>query len=112
MRYGELTYRGSPPRVVSTERTAIMGSPDPAHIYTSLVERQNLTMRMSMRRFTRVTNAFRKKIENLKAALALHFAFYNFVRLHKTIRVTPSMAAGVTDTLWSMTDLVERTTEG
>ena len=74
-----------------------------------MIERQNLTMRMSMRRFTRLTNAFSKKLENLQAAVALHFAHYNLVRLHKTLRVTPAMAANVTDRLWSLEELVERT---
>jgi hypothetical protein len=69
-------------------------------------------MRMSMRRFTRLTNAFSKKVENLQAAVALHFAHYNFVRVHKSLRVTPAMAAGVSDTLWSLEELVERTTGG
>ena len=100
--------RYSPPKVVHSERTAIAGSPDPVHISTSIVERQNLTMRMSMRRFTRLTNAFSKKLENLEAAVALHFAHYNLVRIHKTLRVTPAMAAGVSDRLWSMEELVER----
>jgi hypothetical protein len=76
---------------------------------TSLIERQNLTMRMSMRRFTRLTNAFSRKIENLQAAAALHFAHYNFVRMHKTIRMTPAMAAGVYNRLWSLEELVEQT---
>ncbi len=95
--------------MTGVERTAIAGSPDQAHISTSHVERQNLTMRMSMRRFTRLTNAFSKKLENLQAAVALHFADYNLVRLHKTLRVTPAMAANVTDRLWSVEELVERT---
>ncbi len=81
---------------------------DPLHISTSFVERQNLTMRMSMRRFTRLTNAFSKKLENLKAAVALHFAYYNFVRIHSTLRVTPAMAAGVSSKLWSIEDLIEQ----
>ena len=72
----------------------------------SLVERQNLTMRMSMRRFTRLTNAFSKKLENLKAAVAVHFAHYNFVRIHSTITYTPAMEAGVTDRLWTIRDLL------
>ena len=101
--------RYSPPRVVSAERVTIAGSPDPAHISTSFVERQNLTMRMSMRRFTRLTNAFSKKVENLRAAVALHFAHYNFVRIHSKHRVTPAMAAGVSERLWSLADLVEAT---
>jgi len=101
--------RYSPPRVVSQERAVIAGRPDQEHISTSLVERQNLTMRMSMRRFTRLTNAFSKKVENLRAAVALHFAHYNFVRLHKTLRVTPAMAAGVSREVMSLEELVERT---
>lgn len=100
--------RYSPPRVVSTEITPITGSPDRDHISTSHVERQNLTMRMSMRRFTRLTNAFSKKVENLNAAVGLHFAHYNFVRTHKTLRMTPAMAAGVSKHLWSMEELIER----
>lgn len=102
--------RYSPPRVVRSERTVIAGSPDAAHISTSLIERQNLTMRMSMRRFTRLTNGFSKKVENMRAAVSLHFAHYNFVRVHRTLRVTPAMAAGVSGTLWSLEELVDRTT--
>ena len=101
--------RYSPPKVVRAERTAIAGAPDVAHISTSIIERQNLTMRMSMRRFTRLTNAFSKKVENHRAAVALHFAHFNFVRLHKTLRTTPAMAAGVNSRLWSLEELVERT---
>jgi IS1 family transposase len=101
--------RYSPPHVVGAERSVIAGNPDPAHISTSLIERQNLTMRMSMRRFTRLTNAFSKKVENLRAAVSLHFAHYNFVRVHRTLRVTPAMEAGVSDRLWSLDELVERT---
>src|SRR5579863_4927114 len=101
--------RYAPPRVTGAERTVIAGSPDQAHISTSHVERQNLTMRMSMRRFTRLTNAFSKKFENLQAAVALHFAHYNLVRLHKTLRITPAMAANVTNRVWSLEELVERT---
>lgn len=99
--------RYSPPQVTGTEKTVIAGTPDQAHISTSLVERSNLTMRMSMRRFTRLTNAFSKKVENLRAAVSLHFAHYNFVRLHSSIRVTPAMAAGVVDRLWSPEELVD-----
>ncbi|MDD5243715.1 MAG: hypothetical protein PHU49_06825 [Syntrophorhabdaceae bacterium] len=89
--------RYSPPHVISAERNAITGNPEICYISTSHVERQNLTMRMQMRRFTRLTNAFSKKLENLKAAVALHFAHYNFVRVHGSLRVTPAMAAGITD---------------
>jgi IS1 family transposase len=98
--------RYAPPRVVSQTKHVVAGNPDQRHISTSIVERQNLTMRMSMRRFTRLTNAFSKKLENLQAAVALHFAHYNFVRVHKTLRVTPAMAAGVADKLWEVADIV------
>jgi IS1 family transposase len=101
--------RYSPPRVVKQEKAVIAGSPNKHHISTSIVERQNLSMRMSMRRFTRLTNAFSKKLENLEAAVALHFAHYNFVRTHRTLRMTPAMAAGVSERLWSLEELVERT---
>jgi hypothetical protein len=77
------------------------------HVSTSYVERQNLTMRMHMRRFTRLTNAFSKKVENPAHAVALHFTYYNFVRIHKTLRMTPAMAAGVTDKLWEISDIVD-----
>ena len=82
------------------------GNPDPAHISTSFVERQNLTMRMSIRRFTRLTNAFSKKLANLKAACALHFAYYNFCRIHSTIRVTPAMEAELTDHVWELEEML------
>ena len=101
--------RYSPPRVVSAEKAVVVGRPVKADISTSHVERQNLTMRMSMRRFTRLTNGFSKKLENLEAAVALHFCHYNFCRLHKTLKVTPAMAAGVSQRLWSIEELVERT---
>jgi IS1 family transposase len=97
--------RYSPPEVVRTETKIIRGTPDPKLINTSFVERQNLTMRMSMRRFTRLTNAFSKKVENHSHALSLYFAWYNWVRIHQTLRVTPAMAAGLTDRLWSMEDI-------
>jgi hypothetical protein len=84
----------------------IIGNPDPDHISTSYVERQNLTMRMGMRRFTRLTNGFSKKVENLAHAVALHFMYYNFCRIHRTLRATPAMEAGVTDHLWSLKDVV------
>jgi hypothetical protein len=82
------------------------GNPDPAKICTSHVERQNLTMRMQIRRLTRLTNAFSRKLENHQAAVALHFAYYNFCRLHGSIRVTPAMEAGITDRVWNLTDLL------
>jgi len=95
----------TPPQVVGTQTKCCSGRPDPKHISTSYVERQNLTMRMSMRRFTRLTNGFSKKAENHAHAVSLHFMHYNFVRIHKTLRVTPAMAAGVTDRLWSIEDV-------
>jgi IS1 family transposase len=98
--------RYSPAECVGCEKHVIDGYPDPAHISTSYIERQNLTMRMSMRRFTRLTNAFSKKIENHVATLAIFYAHYNFVRIHSTIRCSPAMAAGVTDRLWEINDLV------
>jgi hypothetical protein len=84
----------------------VIGNPDYEHVSTSYVERQNLTMRMSMRRFTRLTNGFSKKIENHGHAVALHFMYYNFVRVHKTLRVTPAMEAGIADHVWTMQELV------
>lgn len=99
--------RYSPPKVVRTGKEQINGRPDFTRISTSHVERQNLTMRMSMRQFTRLTNAFSKKLENLQAAVGLHFAHYNFVRVHKTLKVTPAMQAGVSDHLWSIGELLE-----
>ena len=98
--------RYSPPACVGARKERFRGDPDPDHISTSYAERQNLSMRMHMRRFTRLTNAFSKKIENHCHALALYFAFYNFVRIHSTLRVTPAMAAGVTDRLWDIKDIV------
>lgn len=95
-----------PPHVVAAVPTPITGRPNPRYISTSYIERQNLTIRMQARRFTRLTNAFSKKLTNLKAHAALHFAHYNFVRIHQTLRVTPAMAAGVTDHLWGIKDLV------
>jgi hypothetical protein len=87
-------------------RQIMFGDPEPRFIPTSMVERQNLTMRMQMRRFARLTNGFTKKLANLKAALALHFAWYNFVRVHATLRVTPAMEAGITDRVWALGELL------
>jgi hypothetical protein len=84
----------------------ITGNPDAGHISTSFVERQNLTVRMQLRRFTRLTNAFSKKLDNHKASLALHFMHYNFARIHQTLRVTPAMEAGVSDHVWSIEEIV------
>ena len=95
----------SPSEFVSAEKKIVAGDPDVNHISTSYVERQNLTMRMSMRRFTRLTNAFSKKVENLEYAVALHFMYYNFGRIHKTLRVTPAMEAGVSDHVWSLEEI-------
>ena len=94
--------RYSPAVCTGAREQAIVGNPDPAHISTSFVERQNLTMRMQMRRFTRLTNAFSKKVENHKAMIALHYMHYNFARIHKSLRVTPAMEAGVSDHVWSL----------
>jgi IS1 family transposase len=98
--------RYSPAKCIGCEKKVKIGNPDPEHINTSYIERQNLTMRMSMRRFTRLTNGFSKKIENHIATLAIFYMHYNFVRIHQTLRVTPAMAAGVTGKLWSIADLV------
>lgn len=102
----ESEVRYSPPRVVGCSTAMITGRPDAEHISTSYVERQNLTMRMSMRRFTRLTNAFSKKLENHIHALSLYFFFYNFIRIHKALRVTPAMEAGIIDHLMTFDDLV------
>jgi IS1 family transposase len=106
--YGPASSAGrySPAECIGIKLKPVTGKPDRKAISTSFVERQNLTMRMHMRRFTRLTNAFSKKIEAHSNAIALHFAYYNFVRIHQTLRITPAMAAGVTDRLWEMADLV------
>lgn len=98
--------RYSPPVVAGTKTDFVTGNPDPVHVSTSYVERQNLTMRMSMRRFTRLTNGFSKKLENHCAAIALHFMHYNFCRVHQSLRITPAMAAGVTDHVWEIEEVV------
>ena len=100
--------RYSPPIMVQCEREHLIGRPDPEHISTSYVERQNLTMRMQMRQFTRLTNGFSKKRANHTAAVALHFAHYNLVRVHKTLRMTPAMAHGISDHIWTVGELLER----
>jgi IS1 family transposase len=108
--YGEVVEgqkRYSPAECVGTKKSKVTGNPDLCCVSTSFVERQNLTMRMSIRRFTRLTNAFSKKIENHAHSVALHYMHYNFVRIHKTLRVTPAMAAGVTDKLWNISDIVD-----
>ena len=98
--------RYSPAVCMGARKAVIVGRPDHAHVSTSFAERQNLTMRMSMRRFTRLTNAFSKKVENLEAAVALHFMHYNFARVRKTLRVTPAMEAKVSDHVWSLEEIV------
>jgi IS1 family transposase len=98
--------RYSPARFTGATRTTIRGNPDPRHVSTSLVERQNLTMRMHMRRFTRLTNGFSKKIEMHAHSVALHFAYYNFCKIHQTLRVTPAMEAGLADHVWSVEELI------
>jgi hypothetical protein len=102
----------SPAKCIGTVQQRITGNPDPAHVSTSYVERQNLTIRMSMRRFTRLTNAFSRKLENLTAAVSLHFMYYNFGRPHQTltkraggVKTTPAMAAGVADHVWSLVEI-------
>ena len=106
--YGQHDAAGrySPSPIVEVVSKVRDGRPDPAHICTSHVERQNLTMRMAIRRFTRLTNAFSKKLDNLKAACALHFAYYNFCRIHQTLRVTPAMESGITDHVWTIAELL------
>ena len=96
-----------PSDIVETVPITIMGNPDKRSISTSYIERQNLTMRMQMRRLTRLTNGFSKKLVNLKAALALHFAWYNFGRIHQTLKVTPAMEAGIADHLWGWEDIMD-----
>lgn len=98
--------RYSPAECTGAKKTPIEGDPDLRHISTSFAERQNLTMRMHMRRFTRLTNGFSKKVEAHANAVALHFMYYNFVRIHASLRMTPAMAAGVTDKLWEIADIV------
>jgi len=98
--------RYSPPEVVRTEKAIVQGMPDVDLISTSHVEKQNHTLRMHCRRLSRLTNAFSKKLENFKAAVALHYAYYNFVKIHQTIRCTPAMEAGVTSSAWTVADIV------
>jgi len=100
--------RYSPAECIGAKKQRVAGSPDIAHVSTSYVEPQNLTMRMSMRRFTRLTNAFSKKLDNHIHALAFYFVHYNFCRIHKTLRMSPAMAAGVTEQLWSLEDVLAR----
>jgi len=99
--------RYSPAQCMGARKAVISGRPERAHIPTSHTERQNLTMRMSMRRFTRLTNAFSKKIENHEAAVALHYMHYNFARVHQTLRVTPAMEAGISNRVWTLREIVD-----
>jgi IS1 family transposase len=103
---GEPEMRYSPAKCLGCIPNEVTGNPDPKRISTSFVERQNLTMRMSMRRFTRLTNAFSKKLENHAAMVALYFMYYNFGRVHQTLRVTPAMEAGIADHVWSVEEIV------
>jgi hypothetical protein len=111
MKYGAPTdaemRRYSPAQCIGADTKVVSGDPDPKHVSTSYVERHNLTMRMGMRRFTRLTNGFSKKIENHAAMVAIHAAYYNFGRIHKTLRITPAMAAGLSDHVWSLEEIVE-----
>lgn len=99
--------RYSPPKVTGIEKWTVQGTPDPQHISTSYIERQNLTMRMNMRRFTRLTNAFSKKVGNLRAAVTMHFTHYNFVRTHQTLGTCPAVAAGLIEKPWTIGDLLD-----
>jgi IS1 family transposase len=101
---GERRY--SPAECIGAVKHRVEGNPDPKHVSTSFAERQNLTLRMQSRRFTRLTNAFSKKLENHALSVALHYMHYNFCRIHKTLRITPAMAAGVTDHVWDVADIV------
>jgi IS1 family transposase len=98
--------RYSPAKCIGSDMKVVSGNPDPDHVRASFVERQNLTMRMSMRRFTRLTNGFSKKVDNHAHTVALHFMHYNFGRIHKTLRVTPAMEAGIADHVWSLEEMV------
>jgi hypothetical protein len=108
--YGQPTRedrrRYSPGRLIAIDRQPKIGQPDEAHISTSYVERQNLTMRMSMRRFTRLSNGFSKKLTNHVAAVSLHFAYYNLCRVHSSLGTAPAVAAGVTDHVWTLDELI------
>jgi hypothetical protein len=102
---GEVEGRYSPAKCIGCDMKTVIGEPDYRHVSTSYVERQNLSMRMHIRRFTRLTNAFSKKIENHAAAISLYFAYYNFCRVHSTLRFTPAMEAGLTDHVWGIDEL-------
>jgi hypothetical protein len=103
----ENDMRYSPAVCIGCEMKVVSGDPDPKHVSTSYVERHNLSMRMGMRRFTRLTNAFSKKVQNHEAMVAIYAVHYNFARIHKTLRITPSMAAGLSDHVWSLEEIVQ-----
>jgi IS1 family transposase len=103
----EAETRYSPAECIGCQKQRIIGNPDPAHVSTSMVERQNWSVRTMMRRYTRLSNGFSRKIENHAAAVALTYFAYNFIKIHRSLRVTPAMAAGVTDRLWTVSDLVD-----
>jgi len=105
----DAAHRYSPGHVAGIEKTVIRGRRNEVLVSTSYVERFNLSSRMQMRRFTRLSNGFSKKLANLKVSVALHYAHYNFVRIHRTLRMTPAMAAGVTNRLWSVEELIAET---
>jgi hypothetical protein len=102
----EATY--SPAECIGCREVVVTGRPDPKHISTSFIERQNLTMRMGMRRFTRLTNGFSKKVENHAYAIAIHYMHYNFCRVHQTLRVTPAMEAGIADHVWTIEEMLDK----
>lgn len=104
----EAETRYSPCECIGAKQERIIGNPDPLHVSTSYVERQNLTMRMSMRRFTRLTNGFSKKLENHFYAVAIHYMHYNWCRIHKTLRCTPAMEAGLTDHVWEISEMLDK----
>jgi len=105
---GQKTTEGkySPPQCLGQKKFRIWGKPDDSRVSTSYVERQNLTMRMNMRRFTRLTNAFSKKVENLIATVAVYFMYHNFARVHMTLKTTPAVAAGIADHVWSLDEVI------
>ena len=103
----EAQKRYSPGEMHRLREEPMIGDPDPKHISTSYIERQNLTMRMAMRRFTRLTNAFSKKIENHIASIAIHYMHYNFVRIHQTLEMTPAMEAGISNHIWSLDEIIK-----
>jgi len=97
----------SPPQMIESKKNGVIGNPDPKHVSTSFAERQNLTMRMSMRRFTRLTNAHSKKIKNHINAISLHFMYYNFCKIYQSLRVSPATEAEVTDRFWNIEDIIK-----